>query len=452
MEYGVSTQNKFAFLGDDEEVTDPEEVLQRAEKESKEKVVKGKDVKKPVLPEKKVTISQPSANKENVDGRRGPPRRDQKPRGPGGADGFKGRRENRGPRRSTGDENAPPGDVMADRFGENRPARDRNFNQNRRSKDGEHGGDNERGFKKYDRPPRQPRSGDNYVSDSDGQQGNRPPRGDRPFRGSRGPRGPRGGDRHSHDPKTGVRPGAGKKGGHGSNNWGTEQDDLAAETQPNQTDDWGSSPQKAPEHTEPANTDDWGAPAADNQDAPQEATDENQEVNGEKAEEKAEKVLTLKEWKEQQKQNQAQFNVRKAGEGGDQKIYQKLVPIKKEKVDKDANTTEDEDEHQLKREPREKPLNIAISFTTSDHKRGGHREDRGPRGEHREDRGHRGDRGPRPDRGEGAPRGGGGGGGRGGGPRRQHNPDAPSGSGRRQNQGGRDFNLAQESFPALGAR
>ncbi|KAI1701297.1 hyaluronan / mRNA binding family domain-containing protein [Ditylenchus destructor] len=394
MEYGISTQNKFAFLGDDEEVTDPEEVLQRAEKESKEKP-KTKDVKKPV-PEKKVTVA-PSANKENEDTRR-PPRRDQR----GGPGGFKG--GPRGPRRSTGDENAPPGDVMSDRFGENRPR-----NQNRRSKEGDNAGRGNRDGWQKDRPPRQPRTGgENNVSDSDGQQVNRPPRGERPYR--RGPRtgerGPARGDRQSGDPKSGVRPGATKKGGHGTGNWGTEQDELAGETQPTATtDDWGTSA--------PAATDDWGVPEATQeatQDTDAAAETEGNPVNGDEAEAEKINALTLQEWKAQQKLIQPQFKVRKAGEGDDQKIYQKLVPIKKEKVDKDAHTTEDEDEHQMKREPRERPLNIEICFNDQNRNKRD-RDDRGP---------------PRGDRGRG---------GRGGGPGPRRNPDAPSGSGRRQNQG-----------------
>lgn len=53
---------------------------------------------------------------------------------------------------------------------------------------------------------------------------------------------------------------------------------------------------------------------------------------------------TYEEWKiEQQQKKEAEqihFNTRKAGEGGDQKIYQKLIPIKK--PDKKTNQLEDD--------------------------------------------------------------------------------------------------------------
>lgn len=473
MEYGVNVSNKFAFLGGDEDVHDPAEILARAElAREKEKAAGPKTtIKKPVVPvvvDKKATVA-PLANKENVDVRRNQPRKDQQ-QNRGGPGGGGAERKDRGPRpprpNNNRDENSTApntGDAMSDRFGENRPPRQpRGQNFERRNNAGGDGnnrgsfgrgnggaGGNQGGWQRsggehHGAPrgggPRAPRNenttgGDNNTVPVD-LDGNRPQNLGRFARGPRNGPGPRA-DRMSGSDKTGVRS-MPKKDGFGKGNWGTDKDDLAGETEPTAEGDLNKT------------TDTDGAVQDNNANDTAEHTDNQEEVEPEQ-----EKIreLTLEEWKAQQKSQKPSFNVRKAGEGGDQKIYQQLVLVKPLTGKDDDNAEEEEEGNQIKREPREKPLNIEVSFSDSQRNRGGYREERGGyRGG--EDRGGRGGNFERGDN-----RRSGGQGGRGGfgGARRNNNYNdaGPGGSGtgggRRPQQSG-GFNLTAESFPALGAR
>uniref|UniRef100_A0A915D048 Hyaluronan/mRNA-binding protein domain-containing protein n=1 Tax=Ditylenchus dipsaci TaxID=166011 RepID=A0A915D048_9BILA len=475
MEYGINTSNKFAFLGGDEDVHDPAEILAQAELAREKAKAAGpktalKKVVVPVAVEKKVTIA-PSANKENVDVRRNQPRKDQPHRGPPGAGGNFERKDRgpRGPPRTNqGNDNSTApnaGDAMSDRFGENRPPRQprgQNFERrNNAGGDGQNrgsfgrggggaGGGNQGGWQRtggdHGGPrgggPRMPRNENSAGGESntvpldmDGQPFNRPP--NNLARAARGPRnGPRA-DRISGSDKTGVRS-VPKKDGFGKGNWGTEKDELAGETEPNAEGDLNKTVEAD------------GAALENNSNENAEHTDGQEDVE---PEQEQIRELTLEEWRAQQKSQKPSFNVRKAGEGGDQKIYQKLVLVKPLTKDEE-NAEEDDEANQIKREPREKPLNIEVSFSDSQRNRGGYREERGGyRGG--EDRGSRG--GGNFERGENR-RSGGQGGGRGGfgGGRRNNNYNdaggpGGSGAGRRPQQSG-GFNLTAESFPALGAR
>lgn len=134
-------------------------------------------------------------------------------------------------------------------------------------------------------------------------------------------------DRVSGSDKTGVKPMT-KKDGAGKGNWGTETDELTGETEPTQTTD-----EETKTKTAESGAEDAGEKTAE------EAGGEEQA--GEKEEEKPR--MTLDEWKAQHKPEQPHFNVRKAGEGSDQKAYQNFVPIPKDAVSDQAAHDDEED-------------------------------------------------------------------------------------------------------------
>jgi hypothetical protein len=421
MEYGVNVSNKFAFLGDDEDAHDPAEILAKAEQAREmEKLAPKTAVKKSVTtgPTKNVTIAPQSAvnaNKENIDGHRTQQRRDKDRRGPP-------RNGQRGPRR---DDNITSGDVISERFGESRPPRQPRGPP--REDGGNRGRRNEGGqWQHSDRGPRGPRNDhpageNNAVLDGD-QQNNRPANG-RPQRGLRN--GPKN-DRTSGSDKTGVRSVA-KKDGFGKGNWGTEKDALAGETE--------GTEQELNKSVTNADSTNWDASENANENHADSGANENQTEEEEKIRE-----LTLEEWRAQQKSEKPNFNVRQAGEGGDQKVYKNLVLVKP--VEKEQNNAEEEEETNHKREKREKLLNIEVSFSDSNRNRGGFRGDdrrdyrNNDRGDRRSGAGYGGDRGDR--------------GNRQGGFNGRRN-DGPGGSGTQRQQQPAGFNLAND-FPALGAR
>jgi plasminogen activator inhibitor 1 RNA-binding protein len=424
VEYGVNVTNKFAFLSGDEE-DDPVEVLKKAELAKKQKAAEPKPKKKvtiqpavtPVAPVDKIE-KQVLANKENIEQRRGGPRKEQGQRGQGPP---------RGPRR----EGQNKADAMADRFGEGHPPSGGNrrgpsdrpprFNNGPRR-------EGEGNFERR-RPPRtENRSGDEnqFVSADDHTRDNTTGRPSGGYRG--GAR--RGGagfgqrnDRTSGSDKTGVRP-TQKKDGHGTGNWGTTNDELVGETE------------KIPNPDDSADLNKSNDTTGENV---QVVDGEEQKTEEQLAEEERQRALTLEEWKAQHKTEKPQFNVRKPGEG-QEKLHQKLVPLKRDADDEDI--TEEEIVYVNKRGPREKPLNIEVSFSDAQRSRGGggggHREG-GGRNFERPQRSYRDDNNA-PPRGGGGPRGGG----------HRDAPRAPGGGPRSRNN--QNFNLSDEAFPALGAR
>jgi len=472
-EYGVATRNKFAFL--DEDASDPEEVL------SKPKEAKKPDVKVPVSNKKTVTaeatVKPVAAQKEETqffqksknydDGDRNDGDRSQNnfrgvPRRPprDGNDQNNVTGDRRPPRTfnkdrpqrqqpQSGDENAPPrerrgggGDgYKGPPRGDRQPPR-RQYNR----EDGEHNGE-QRG------PPRR-----DFQNREDG--GNR--RG--PYENGgirRGPHNEDGGNRrgpHNED-------GGNRRGPYRDNRRPFRDGDDRRGKQENAPNTNGQSEEKNEFHqkaeTEKA-TNDGDNFANDNVDTNgwEEKEENETNTNEEKTEEKTTEeqpppeakviVKTLEEWKSEQKKSEKQFNLRKPGEGADQKVYQKLQPIKRETRDKDQDS--DDDEHHYK-EKREKALNIQIQF--NDPKRND-REQRFNR-----DRGEGGGGGyeQRPNRegGQNDDRGGGGGGNRRPPMNRGQHRDGNQSTGYkgpRQSGGVRrqpEFNIESESFPALGA-
>lgn len=205
------------------------------------------------------------------------------------------------------------------------------------------------------------------------------------FRGGRGGRG-RQFERISGSDRAGVKP-IEKKEGYGRGNWGTDQDELTGET-------------------EQLNAAQEGDIKVEEPVIPREKTEE--ELRFEAEAEALAKQLTLDEFKAQMaaKRSEPQFNIRKAGEGTNEKQFGKLVPLARDTIQE----PQDEEIVIVRREPRTKRLDIEINFT--DEQRGG----RG-RGAYRGGRGMRGGRG--------------------------------EGRGPRQNVA---FEVSAEAFPALGAQ
>uniref|UniRef100_A0A183BT05 HABP4_PAI-RBP1 domain-containing protein n=1 Tax=Globodera pallida TaxID=36090 RepID=A0A183BT05_GLOPA len=154
---------------------------------------------------------------------------------------------------------------------------------------------------------------------------------------------------------------------------------------------------------------------------------------------------TYEEWKSEQKNaEQIHFNIRKPGEGDDQKLYQKLIPMKNQNA-KGPKLEEEIDESAQHKEKREKALLIDVSFVDKRSGFGGGNSGfagnrgGGPRGERSRGGGGGGNRG--------GPRGGGG-----GGPRGNYvgGGGVSAGSAPKRQQGG-SFTLENEQFPALGA-
>uniref|UniRef100_A0A1I7ZRR6 HABP4_PAI-RBP1 domain-containing protein n=1 Tax=Steinernema glaseri TaxID=37863 RepID=A0A1I7ZRR6_9BILA len=310
MEYGITCNNKYGFLSD-EEAEDPEILLKKAiqKKDLKEKEEKKIAEEKAAAAAAELASAEQKrvANKEN--------RRDNAERGRGAPRGRGGPRGD-GPRRPR-DGPKPQGEEGtrsargAPRGGLNRPRRERPV------KEGEAGQENAV-------------SGGDEARLSDDNENRRGPRGPRVFRRG-GPRVP--GvrlDRKSGSDQTGVKP-VEKKEGHGKGNWGTEQDELAAAEDVN---------------------------ASSGGEVEREKTEEDLKREAEL--ERAARELTLSEFKARmaEKVDRAEFNIRKAGEGVDTKNMPKLVPLQRD--DEDDHTTEEV--VIVRREPKAKKLNIEVTF------------------------------------------------------------------------------------------
>ncbi|VDM44126.1 unnamed protein product [Toxocara canis] len=431
-EYGVNVANKFGSLSDDE-VEDPEEILRKAEAASRkdEKTASQKKADKNAAARKKretAAVAAQNAAAREADAKKAAAAAAQlrKPADPANKenrpDGERGRGRGRGRggigRGGRGGGGGPPGDGanrfpldqggdnFGDRFGETR-------GRGGRGRGGRGG-----------RPPFRggrgggmtyPMEGDHEQNADDtnapfvngdqnmeffgggvgggfrggyrgGRGGYRGADGERPFfRGGRGGRG-RQFERISGSDKTGVKPND-KREGYGKGNWGTDQDELTGETEQLNT-----AQQEGDKVEEPV--------------APREKTEE--ELRLDREAEALAKQLTLDEFKAQMaaKRSEPQFNIRKAGEGANEKQFGKLVPLTRDTIQE----PQDEEIVIVRREPRAKRLDIEINFTD---------EQRGGRGRG----GFRGGRGTRGGRGE--------------------------GRGPRQNM---TFEVSAEAFPALGAQ
>ncbi|KAK0393420.1 hypothetical protein QR680_000204 [Steinernema hermaphroditum] len=314
MEYGITCNNKYGFLSD-EEAEDPEILLKKA---IQKKDLKEKEEKK-IAEEKAAAAAAELASAEqkrvaNKENRRDNAERGRgAPRGRGGPRG-EGRDGPRGPRRDgpkpQGEEGTRPF-RGGPRGGPNRPRRERPV------KEGETAQENA------------PAAGDEGRLSDDNEKG-RGPRAPRVFRRG-GPRVP--GvrlDRKSGSDQTGVKP-VEKKEGHGKGNWGTEQDELAAAEDVN---------------------------ASSGGEVEREKTEEDLKREAEL--ERAARELTLSEFKARmaEKEARTEFNIRQAGEGVDPKNQLKLVPLQRD--DDDDHTTEEV--VIVRREPKAKRLNIEVTF------------------------------------------------------------------------------------------
>uniref|UniRef100_A0AC35FLN5 Hyaluronan/mRNA-binding protein domain-containing protein n=1 Tax=Panagrolaimus sp. PS1159 TaxID=55785 RepID=A0AC35FLN5_9BILA len=274
-----------------------------------------------------------------------------------------GNRSERPPRYGNGPERPPrygngPERPPRDDNGPERPPRDGNRPE-RPPRDGNRPERPPRDGNRSERPPRDgnlQQQGET-VGEDEGKVKNvdrRPYRGDRGTgRSNRGARGSGRGNR------IGVHE-APKKDGHGKGNWGTEQDELQGETEP-----LNEANVEKPVHDDNADKNDSG-------------------VELEKEEEKP--GMTLNEWKEKNKVAEPEtFNIRKPND--DKKLN--LAPLKKAE---DSNK-ENEEFVVLRREPREKPIDISVNFASTDHGSGGNRGNRDAfRGRGRGDRKQRGTR------------------------------------------------------------
>lgn len=423
-EYGVNVANKFGSLSDDE-IDDPAEMLRRAEALGKkeEKTASQKKADKHAAAKKKKESAQAaalSAAAREADAkkaaaaallhRRGDPaNKENRPDGERGRGRGRGRGMGRGGRGGApprdGADREQGGENIGDRFGERGGrggGRGRGMPRGggRPFRGGRGGGMSRPMEEDHEHPVDETTNplvngdqntevvGGGYRGGFRGGRGGFRGESERPFRGGRGGRG-RQFDRMSGSDRTGVKAGD-KREGHGKGNWGTDQDELTGETEN----------LNAPAQPEGDKPEEPAAP-------PREKTEEELRLEAE-AEELA-KQLTLDEFNAQKAARvEPQFNIRKAGEGANEKQFGKLVPLPKELL-------QDQPEEEIvvvRREPRTKRLDIEINFT--DEQRGG--------------------------RGRGGPRGGRGlrGGGR--------------GEGRGPRQGNMAFEVNAEAFPALGAQ
>lgn len=423
VEYGVNVANKFGFLSDDE-AEDPEVMLRKAEaarKEEKSASQKKAD-RNAAARKKKETAAAALAARENeakkgaaaATKRAADSNKENRPeveRGRGRGRGRGGMGRGRG--FVLGGDGGPRvnfeqqgGDPIGDRFGENRGrGRGRGGRGGPRLFRGGRGGavhplegDHENNTEEFNVTPNMENNDSTGVGGGGGGYGQRGGfrgrgyrgfDGDRfAFRGGRGGRGGRQFDRLSGSDKAGVKP-IDKKDGYGKGNWGTEQDELAGETEVQ-----------------------IGTNEGDKIDEPvmqREKTEEELRLEAEA--EALSKQLTLDEFRAlmASKRSEPQFNIRKAGEGSNEKDFGKLVPLTKE----DIQDVPEEEIVIVRREPKAKRLDIEINFT--DEQRGG----RGGRGRD----GYRGGRGPRGGRTEGR------------GPRQSY----------------QNFEVSADAFPALGA-
>jgi len=360
-EYGCAITNKYSFL-DENEVEDPSELLAHVSepkgKQAKEtssaksnkltsttkstsnnKQQQSKDVKKQPL-QQQIDNSVKSSNKlaSNDDSKK--QRNNQKQGGQLQPQQPKEDKENSSNKNDRRVGSNPTG-FKGDR-------RENNDNQRppRRSGPRPEGGSNNQ-----DRPRRFREFGNDNVQNEDGEvsdnAGFRRGPGSNTGVGFRGPRGQgfrnrrtndsekhREFDRHSGSEKTGVKH-IDKKDGAGKGNWGTPEDELAAQDNLNDTQG---------EQTE----NNWAARVDESEEAKrdEDGGDENKDVHP--------NFMTLDEYKalrnEINKKNE--FNIRQPGEGEDQSKWPKTYLLAKKK-DEEENEDEDEEEEEEDEEDTE---------------------------------------------------------------------------------------------------
>ncbi|XP_054714219.1 plasminogen activator inhibitor 1 RNA-binding protein-like [Uloborus diversus] len=224
-------------------------------------------------------------------------------------------------------------------------------------------------------------------------------------------------DRHSGSDKTGVRS-VDKREGSGPNNWGDYRGEISQRSETWDEEEFDASGDKPREPLNWADEDQNTESLVKDDEskvAPEEGGDNTKE--NEPVEESVEDVvkqMTLDEWKKEQEAKRIvpKYNLRKPGEGEDDKQWKKGYVLKKKPKEEDEDQDEDdEDDDDYARKGQQRQL-LDIQINFSDERRGSRGRGRGGRGgirggggrdsgprDFREDRG-RGGRGAGRDRGD----------------------------------------------------
>ncbi|KFM78487.1 Plasminogen activator inhibitor 1 RNA-binding protein, partial [Stegodyphus mimosarum] len=201
-------------------------------------------------------------------------------------------------------------------------------------------------------------------------------------------------DRHSGSDKTGVRP-VDKRDGAGPNNWGDIRSDInqrrddtvwdeeefdASGDKPRESGNWADDEPVAETSKFGKSDDSFGK--ITNEGVESSEFKENDQVPEEQVEESV-REMTLDEWKREQEAKRVvpKYNLRKPGEGEDDKQWKKSYVLKKKLKDEDEEQDEDdevEDEDFGRKGQHRQLLDIQINF--SDSRRGSRGRGRGARG------------------------------------------------------------------------
>jgi len=397
-EYGCAVANKYGFF-DENEVEDPSELLAQATKEA-EPAKTGKDAKQTKTTGQKQgqkTQAKQTQGGKQQDAKKQPLQQQTdnsvKSQADRSAKPKSANNQNRQPRENKENNKQQQGQQGQTQQQGGRP--EGGFTRRPRPEGGSAGGQRQQrpagqegGFR--DRPPRQrrpenaegaPTGGEEGAVEGEGgfrRQGGVPrgPRG--PYRGGHGgrrdPNAPRQFERHSGSEKTGVKA-VDKKDGAGKANWGTPQDELAAEEIVEQL------------KTEETETPNWA-----------EQVEQSEEAGKDEEEDKPQ-FLTLDEYKalknEVNKKNE--FNIRKPGEGEDMSKWGKTYVLQKKRDEEEEEEEEEEEvEEEEEEEDRNKNLLSQIQIKFNDARRGERRggERRGFGGDRRGGEERRGERRP----------------------------------------------------------
>uniref|UniRef100_A0A1I8BJE5 HABP4_PAI-RBP1 domain-containing protein n=1 Tax=Meloidogyne hapla TaxID=6305 RepID=A0A1I8BJE5_MELHA len=331
MEYGVQTHNKFAFL--DEDVSDPVETLTKADEEKKKAaVVPLKKISKPLVSAK--TLVTKEVPKPVIEKKGGVdlPQKQTVRFGPGERGGGVNNRE------SSGDQ--------VTKWSENRPQQRRPSNS---QKDGADGFTEKRLIN-----VRSPRNeGLQRREVGGGPDGDRPPRRGDLQRGSGGGGrdGNDGGFRHRNFRQGGQR----RPRADESKEENKEQKNAFEITEDKPCGD-PFAPNEKSDGFHKENAENVEIPVPKDEKKDNDVTPEEQQIPRGK---------TYEEWKAELNQKSGgvvQFKTRQAGEGVDEKIYQKLVPLKMDKKPEEGGKKQEDDEIAQHKEKREKTLSIDVAF------------------------------------------------------------------------------------------
>jgi plasminogen activator inhibitor 1 RNA-binding protein len=380
--HGIGVKNRYALFYDED--LDPLEILRQQEEEKQKRKTEKtqcKDKGSKVTKSNKLPVTAPTQKKT----------------------------ENVSVKSSKASENTesvvkPKGKVPSDRFprsyGNNQEPKDFEDRKNIRNKEDQ--------FFSTEQKERDPefRRGRGGLRGRGGGRGDR----GRGFFGNSENRNRRTFDRHSGSDKTGVRS-VDKREGAGSNNWGDIRSDInlrkddamweeefeAGGEKTRENTNWAED-ENTEKKEEGTKTEFDNAESKENEPLPEEPTEE------------AAKEMTLDEWKKEQEAKRVvpKYNLRKPGEGEDDKQWKKFYMLKKKAKEEDDDQEDEEDDEDYNRKGNQRLL-LDIQINFSDSRRGMRGRGRGGRGGPpragagpaagreavREDRGNRGGRGGR---------------------------------------------------------